>query len=178
MIFDLCVQLHENVSILSSIYCCAFEHPFDQYKPINIKKECHHHFSSWCFRCMWLIFLLPCQRRLLAGQYMIMAPWFITRNHVVEKHVFLFWKASEILFANGEACSMLFGSQYMRYQLYPVSAYSLLFQFFFVTIFWAVPFYAAFTWYTISDNLNFWLGWMIMSTLFSSILSATKIGIP
>ncbi len=55
---------------------------------------------------VWQIFVHPWQWRLLTGYYVIMAPWFIDCNYVIEKCVF-FSKASEIIFASG---SMLFGS--------------------------------------------------------------------
>ncbi len=53
-IFDASVQLHESVDILGSIYCCAFRHLFNQYKPRNIKKRV----STLLFCLMFLILLL------------------------------------------------------------------------------------------------------------------------
>ncbi len=69
---------------------------------------------------MGRIFVLLCQWRLLTSRYVIMSPRFIACNYETEKHVPLFSKESEILFASGDACGMLYDIQCIWY---PVSSY-------------------------------------------------------
>ncbi len=165
--------LPENVDVSSSIYYCAFGHPFNRYVARNVKKEHQHYFSSRCFlscfHCVLQSVVLPYQWRLLTGWYVIMAPQFIACNYEVEKHIAIFSKASEILFASDSGHSTWFSCQCMWY---PVSTYFSIIQFF-VMIFSTAP-YAAFALYKTSDNFAFQLHWMIVSTLFSSVLSATE----
>ncbi len=116
MIFHVYEQLHKKGNVSISIYCCAFGHPFDQYRTRKVKKEYQHRFSSWCFwpyfRRVWWIFVLPCQWRLLTGWYVIMASRFIACNYAVENHVPFVLKASKIFFASGNIGSTWFGSQH------------------------------------------------------------------
>ncbi len=72
----------------------------------------------------------------------------------------------------GKSCFLITLNGIMRYSM---STCFSIFQFF-ITIFRTVD-YAAFTWYTILESLAFWSRWMIPSTLFSSVLSATKISL-
>ncbi len=85
-----------SIDVLSSIYYCAFGHPFNRFRLRNVKKDCQHHFSSRCFwPCFHWVrwnFVLPYQWRLLTSWWVKMSPQFIAYNCVVEKRIPPFWK--------------------------------------------------------------------------------------
>ncbi len=134
--FDVCMQLQESVDVSNSIYCCSFGHPFDQNGPRNVKKDGQHLFSGqcfWsCFHSVRRIFVVSYQWRLLTGWYVIMARQFVACNCVDQKHIPLFSKASEILFASGDVHSIFSTIRVCGIQ------WAHIFQYFsfFVMIFW------------------------------------------
>ncbi len=88
------LMLQTDVTLLL-VHTCM-QHPFDQCGTRSMRKKYQHHFSGWCFwpcfHCIWQIFVLTSQWRLLTGWYVIMASRFITCSYVVEKHVHSFQK--------------------------------------------------------------------------------------
>ncbi len=158
------MQLHESVDISSSIYCCPYECPFDQYRLRNVKKELQHYFLANVFNHVFVVCgkFLCFHVRLLTGQYAIIAPWFIVCNYTVEKCIHLFFESKRDLFCKWQHVQLVVQQ--------PASAISsehifLIFQFF-VMIFWTVP-YVTFTWLVILDNLAMRSLWVILSTLSS-----------
>ncbi len=120
---------------------------------------------------MWQIFVLSCQWRLLTGWYVIMAPLFIACDYIwLRKASPSFWKRTRFFLQVTTNTASYSAVSVCDIQWVHIFQYFS----FFIMIFWTVP-YASFTRYIISYNVASWSRRMTVPTLFSSILSATKI---